>query len=214
MNLYFLNMSIQSHFDQIEKLFSDFHKQNIQIEIMNNFFYDMHTNPTKFWPIPCPIDIYSLNNLFIANNRLYAMNIYTTLESLYTEIIKYFDPTCLDPEIWNIRISSILSKVVRNSKQGRLLWSDNRKKLLIKSIENSINFDYSTTPAYSIIHSFSEWRWANAHYSIWSNHIDLITYWNQFKLHKVALIELHERLQRYLIELKSSSLNTDFDSFT
>lgn len=213
MSSFFHNMSIQDHFDQIEKLFIDFQEQKAQIEIMENFFYDMYTNPSRFQWISCPINIYSLHYLQIANNRLFAMNIYTTLESLYTEIIKTFDPTYLKCNVWSIKIHSIWEKNIIKSRAWEAIKKDISRKKLLMNIENSISFDHSTSPSYSIIHSFIEWRWANAHYSLWSTHIDLTSFWVQFTIHKIALINLHEKLLRYLNTLKNPWFSEDFDTF-
>lgn len=206
-------MSIRDHFDQMEKLFVDFQAQKIQIEIMENFFYDMHMNPSRFPWISCPIDIQTIHYLWIANNRLFAMSIYTTLEWLYIEIIKTFDPTYAKLDIWNIRISRIIWKNIASSWEWKLIKLDSSRKKLLMDIENSISFNDWTSPSYSIIHSFIEWRWANAHYWIWSKYIDLSTFSSAFFCHKNDLIKLHEKLLRYLNALKNPWFSQDFDTF-
>ena len=206
-------MSIQSYFDSVGNILETFDRQRIQMESMENFFYDITSNPSKYPWIICPIDITNFSSLRIANQRSHALNIYTLFEWLYTEIIKTFDSTYTKLDIYNIKIDRVIGKNFSKSSAWKIINKDIVKKSLIWTILRSPSFNPASSPDYSIIHSFIEWRWANAHFSIWSHSIDLSTYVRSFSEAKPRLIELHDKLQRYLIALKMPSFNTDFDMF-
>jgi hypothetical protein len=206
-------MSIKAHFDQIQVLFHQFDKQRSQIEAMETFFHTMISAPMSFPWILCPIEAHSLSLIRLANEKFYALSIYTTLESLYTEIIKSFDVTYLKNNIYNIKIESFLDQKLIKSHSGKDIDADPIRKILLKNIPKSLLFDPALSPAYSIVHTFIEWRWANAHFSLWSRPIDLTYYRGQFDIYKQSLIDLHDKFLRYLIALKTPWFNTDFDTF-
>ncbi len=206
-------MNIQEHFDQVESLFHAFDVQRSQIESMDNHFHDMAYNPTKYHWIICPVSLHSLWLLRLANEKYFAQLIYNELESLYKSILLDFDPTASLVDFFNIRPSKIINKIINNASEWAHIKTNPNHSRLITTLINSSAFNTWTSPEYSIINSFIEWRWANAHFSLWSRSIDLTYFKGQFYLYKQPLINLHDKFLRYMKALKSSSFNTDFDIF-